>query len=332
MKNPVVMSEIWRGSFLESVHYGHAVICDAAGHVIKTWGDPDQIILPRSSIKMIQALPLITSGAAKAWQLGSEHLALACASHQGAAIHTDRVQSWLLALGKTDDDFRCGVQIPNDKTARQDLRAQDKSPCQMHNNCSGKHTGFLTLSQHLKAGPEYVDPMHPVQKACLEAFEITTGASSPGYAIDGCSAPNFAAKLKDVAQAMAWFASAQDRSDSASQAAQRLTEAMMLHPDLVAGEGRACTDLMRATSGRAAVKTGAEGVFTAILPQQRLGVALKIMDGNTRASNSAIAALLCALGVLEREHPAAQKWMTPSITNWRGIETGMIKPASDLTL
>jgi L-asparaginase II len=115
-------------------------------------------------------------------------------------------------------------------------------------------------------------------------------------------------------------------------AARKLVEAMMLHPELVAGEGRACTDLMRAMSGAAAIKTGAEGVFVAILPEQRLGVALKITDGNTRASNSAIAALLCALGVLERDHPAAQKWMTPMITNWRGIETGMIKPAATLAL
>ena len=332
MKNPVVMSEIWRGAFLESVHYGHAVICDDSGQVVKTWGDPDQIILPRSSVKMIQALPLITSGAAEAHRLGPEHLALACASHQGAAIHTDRVQSWLAALGKSDDDFRCGAQIPNDKAARHDLRDQGESPCQMHNNCSGKHTGFLTLAKHLKAGPEYIDPAHPVQRACLEAFEMTTGAVSPGYGIDGCSAPNFAAKLSDVAWAMAWYASAQDRADSASQAARRLVEAMMLHPELVAGEGRACTDLMRAMSGAAAIKTGAEGVFVAILPEQRLGVALKISDGNTRASNSAIAALLCALGVLSPDHPATQKWMTPAITNWRGIETGMIKPASTLTL
>ena len=122
------------------------------------------------------------------------------------------------------------------------------------------------------------------------------------------------------------------RADSASVAARKLVEAMMPHPELVAGEGRACTDLMRAMSGAAAIKTGAEGVFVAILPKQRLGVALKITDGNTRASNSAIAALLCALGVLEREHSAAQKWMTPVITNWRSIETGMIKPAFTLTI
>ena len=327
MKNPVVMSEIWRGAFLESVHYGHAVICDDSGQVAKTWGDPDQIILPRSSVKMIQALPLITSGAAEAHRLGPAHLALACASHQGAAIHTDRVQSWLAALGKSDDDFRCGAQIPNDEAARHDLNDQGESPCQMHNNCSGKHTGFLTLAKHLEAGPEYIDPAHPVQNACLEAFEMTTGAVSPGYGIDGCSAPNFAAKLSDVARAMAWYASAQDRADSASVAARKLVEAMMLHPELVAGEGRACTHLMRAATEPVAIKTGAEGYFVAILPKRGQGIALKITDGATRASDCAIAALLVKLGVLDPGHPDVKRSLNPEIRNWDGRVTGWVRPA-----
>ena len=198
MSQAAPFAEIWRGPFLESVHMGHAVICDDTGQIVDAWGDPDLVVLPRSSSKMIQALPLLTSGAADAAGLGTEHLALACASHQGAAIHTDRVRAWLDTLGVDDDAFRCGPQEPNDRAAMEALIRAHETPCRMHNNCSGKHSGFLTLAKHLGAGPEYVEPAHPVQQACLAAFEEVTQETSPGYGIDGCSAPNFACLPKSA--------------------------------------------------------------------------------------------------------------------------------------
>lgn len=330
MINPVPMTEIWRGSLLESLHVGHAVICDDSGQIVRSWGDPDAVIYPRSSCKMVQALPLLTSGAADKYGLTSEHLALACASHNGAAIHTDRVQAWLAQLGLSDDDFRCGPQEPDDRPARDALIRADESPCQMHNNCSGKHSGFLTLSAHMGAGSEYVEVDHPVQQACLSAFEETTGLESPGYGFDGCSAPNFATTVHGLARSMAFFASSQDRSDRQSDAARRLTEAMMLHPELVAGEGRACTELMRAMQGRVAIKTGAEAVYVAIVPEKRLGVALKVVDGTTRAAECAIASILVGLGVLDANHPATRKYMNAPILNRRGWNCGVIKPAGEL--
>jgi L-asparaginase II len=330
MINPVPMVEIWRGPFLESLHTGHAVVCDDTGQIVQTWGDPDAVILPRSSSKMLQALPLLASGAADAFGLTKEQLALSCASHNGAAIHTDRVQSWLDDLGLSDDDFKCGTQTPSDKPAREALIRAHAEPCRMHNNCSGKHSGFLTLTKHLGAGPDYVALDHPVQKACLEMFEETTGVTSPGYGIDGCSAPNFATTVHGLARSMAFFASAHTRNDTVSQGAARLTEAMGLHPDLVAGEGRACTELMRAMNGKVAIKTGAEAVFVAIIPEKKLGVALKITDGTTRASECAIASILVNLGVLDPNHPATLKRRNAPIQNWDGLETGMIKPAAGM--
>ena len=195
----------------------------------------------------------------------------------------------------------------------------------MHNNCSGKHAGFLTLTNHLGAGPEYVDPAHPLQLACLAAFEETTQETSPGFGIDGCSAPNFACTLHGMARAMAHFASAPDGS-----AEVRLHQAMRQHPELVAGEGRACTELMRAMDGKVALKTGAEGFFIAILPERKLGIALKAACGTTRAAECAIAAILVGLGALEADHPATLKRMNAPITNWRGIRTGTLKPATEL--
>ncbi len=324
--------EIHRGPILESLHTGHAVVADHTGQIVDSWGDPEAVILPRSSAKMIQALPLVASGAARAAGLTPQHLALACASHQGALAHVDPVRAWLADLGLNDDALLCGPQTTRDRDLRHAMIRADEPTCRVHNNCSGKHTGFLTLAKHLAAGPDYVDPAHPVQRAVFEAFETVTDRPIVGYGVDGCSAPNPATPLAALARAMAWFASAQDRSDTLSTAAAQLTQAMIAHPDMVAGDGRACTRLMRAARGAAALKTGAEGVFVAILPQKRLGVALKISDGATRAAESAVAAILVKLGVLEAGDPETQAFMVPAIRNWDGLETGRIQPAATLRL
>lgn len=330
MTHPVPLVEIWRGPFLESVHSGHAVISDLNGNIVEAWGDPEAVVLPRSSSKMIQGLPLVESGAADRAGLTPRHLALACASHSGAPLHVDFVNAWLGALGLDDDAFRCGPQPSRDRALREKMICAGEKPCQVHNNCSGKHAGFLTLAKDLGAGPEYVDIDHPVQKACLDAFEDVTGLSSPGFAIDGCSAPNFGTRLSAMARAMAFFATAHEREDSRSKAAARLTDAMRAHPELVAGKGRACTELMNATEGRVALKTGAEAFFVAIIPEKGLGVALKIMDGGTRAAECAIAAILVRLGVLDAAHPATLRRMNAPVRNWRKIETGTIRPVSAL--
>lgn len=314
--------EIWRGAFLESTHDGHAVICDASGAVVQVWGDPTTMILPRSSCKMIQALPLIESGAADRYGLTDQHLALACASHQGAAIHTDRVSRWLADLELTGDDLRCGPQLPPDLDARNKMIQTGGAPCQIHNNCSGKHSGFLTLNKHIGGGSEYIDPDHPIQVEVRDAFQDVTGEVSPGFGIDGCSAPNYACSVQGLAVAMARFS--KPGGNLRGQAMKRLVRAMVTHPELVAGTTRACTELMNAMGGKVAIKTGAEGVFTAILPEQGLGIALKIADGATRASECAMAAILVELGVLDPDHPATKRRLNAPVTNRRGVVTGVM--------
>lgn len=327
MNGAAPLVEIWRGDMIESLHHGHAVVCDDTGAIVEAWGDPRTVIYPRSTCKMIQALPLLESGAAT--PLGDERLALACASHTGAAIHTDRVAHWLAELSLGEEALRCGPQMPEDPETRRALVCGHGAPGQIHNNCSGKHVGFLALSRHLGAGPDYVDPAHPVQVAVRTAFEEVTQETSPRFAIDGCSAPNFAVSLHGLAGAMARFAAAEG-TDARGRAMIRLREAMARHPDLVAGEGRACTILMRAAGEGTAVKTGAEGVFVAIIPGRRMGVALKIADGATRASECAITAILAKLGVIDRRDPAARPYLDAPILNRRGIETGRIRVAAGL--
>ncbi|MFG6079067.1 asparaginase [Paracoccus litorisediminis] len=316
--------ELWRGGLLESCHRGHVVIADANG-IVEAWGDPGAVIFPRSSCKMIQALPLVESGAADAAGLGPEHLALACASHNGAEIHTRRVGDWLASLGLSETDLRCGSHLPNDPEARKALICSDSAPCQVHNNCSGKHAGFLTLNRHLHGGSEYVELAHPVQKAVRAAFEEVTDERAAGWGIDGCSAPNFACTVEGLARAMASFAA--PGADLRGAAQTRLVQAMIAHPELVAGEGRACTELMRALGGQAALKTGAEAVFVGILPERGLGIALKIVDGGTRGAEAAITALMIHLGLLDAEHPVARKYLSGPQVNWRGKVTGELRRA-----
>ncbi|EKD60763.1 MAG: L-asparaginase II, partial [uncultured bacterium] len=199
----VEMVELWRGGLLESTHRGHAVICDDTGAVVESWGDPGRVIFPRSSCKMLQALPLLESGAADAHGLSDAHIALSCASHQGAALHVNMAGRWLADLGLGEPDLRCGSHEPYDRDERDRLILAHEAPCQLHNNCSGKHSGFLTTVKHLKAGPEYVELDHPLQKAIKAATEEVTDEASAGFGIDGCSAPNFAMSVTGLARGMA---------------------------------------------------------------------------------------------------------------------------------
>ena len=324
MTQPVPLVEILRGGMVESCHRGHAVIVNQAGELLEQWGDPEKVILPRSSAKMLQALPLMESGAGNS--LSTEQLALACASHSGEDRHVSRVSAWLSELGLDEGALICGPQASRDREMRHAMIRAGEAPTRIHNNCSGKHAGFLTLARHLQADLDYVDPENPVQRAVRVAIEEVCGETSPGFGIDGCSAPNFALTLKGLARGMAAFAGAGQGSGARDKAMASLRDAMIAHPKLVSGEGRACAILMEAAGGKAAVKTGAEGVFVAILPDQKLGIALKIEDGANRAAEVTIAALLARLGVIDVAHPMLNR----PIRNWDGLVTGVERPVATL--
>lgn len=329
MTKAVDFVELWRGGWLESVHQGHAVVVDQTGDIVESWGDPHHVTYPRSSAKMLQALPMVESGVADRFGLSVAQLALSCASHSGAAIHTDPVQTWLGDLGLDDSAFVCGEQWPSDVPARDGLIKSDASPCRYHNNCSGKHCGFLTMVKANGWDAEYVEIDHPLQVAIKQGFEELVQETSPGWGIDGCSAPNHAVSMLGMARAMATYAAADD-STTRGAAMVRLREAMMAYPELVSNTDRACNALMRAGKGKVAVKTGAEGYFIAILPEKKMGVALKIMDGTTRASECAMAAILCRLGVLDANDPSVKAYRNPDLKNFAGLVTGDMRPSAAL--
>lgn len=330
MAQAEILIENLRGGHVEGVHRGHAIILNGAGEVIQSWGDPQAVIFPRSSCKMVQALPLIESGAADAFGLTSAHLALACASHQGADLHTDGVGAWLDGIGIDRAALICGAQMPRESSVKTHMIKTDTSPCPIHNNCSGKHAGFLTLAKHLGADFNYVDLDHPVQQAILAATEETADEAVQGHGIDGCSAPNFRLTLMGFGRQMAAFARAPQEVGSRARAMTRLVNAMRSHPEHVAGDGRACTELMHAMKGAGAVKTGAEGVFSAILPELDRAIVLKIEDGATRASEAAIAALLVRVGALQADDPMVVKRMLRPMPNFAGDQVAHLQPAATI--
>jgi L-asparaginase II len=320
MLNPVLV-EVTRGALVESIHRGAVAIATAEGAIRFALGDVETPVYTRSSLKPIQALPLIESGAAEAFGLSDEEVALACASHSGEPMHTTRVAAWLERIGCSEADLYCGPQVPRYEPASQELLKRGEKPSRLHNNCSGKHTGFLTLARHLKAPLEgYVNVAHPVQQAVLTSLTALSGVRDPAWGVDGCAAPNFALPLAAFARALARIAGQR------TPGAGRILRAMIAYPELIGGTGRTCTALMLAAKGKAAVKIGAEGVYAAMLPKAGLGIAIKIDDGASRGAETAIAAVLEKLGVIA----GGSELVRSPVLNTRGTSVGERRPAPAL--
>ena len=328
MSNPILV-EVTRTPLVESVHRGAFAVSNAKGGLMLFSGDVDRPILPRSSLKPVQAVPLIESGAADAFGVSDEELALACASHSGEPMHTTRVAAWQDRIGCSVADLACGPHRPVHEKTATEMIAKGERWTSLHNNCSGKHTGFMTLARHLNApvkGYQLID--HPSQQHVEKTLKEMSGVSGEmPYGVDGCTVPNFALPLKALARAMAQFADPSGLSGSRRKAANRVVRAMTAHPELVAGTGRTCTNLMRQSHG-IVTKTGAEGVYIAIIPRLGLGAALKIDDGASRASETAIAALLIALGALPDEGATAGLARAP-VPNTRGVPVGERRAVMD---
>ena len=328
---PPILAEVTRGTMVESRHRGAAAVVDPTGHVVRAWGDIEALIYPRSSIKPLQALPLVESGAADAFALGDAELALACASHQGEPRHAATVAAWLAKLGLGVDDLACGPQVPSGPAAAEALFRAGEQPSRLHNNCSGKHTGFLTTAKHLgEATAGYIGAAHPVQQRLAALLGDLGGENISGSerGIDGCGIPVLGMSITALARAMARMAAPETLDEASGKAARRIFAAMTTHPEMVRGDGGFDTRFMTAGRGRFATKTGAEGVHIAIVPELKLGVALKVEDGAGRASDVAVAALLDHLGVIDdRTRAEIAPIAEPVIVNAAGRAAGVVRMA-----
>ena len=337
MSNPDLVHAM-RGGIVESFHRGAFAIVDADGALVHAVGDVERPIFPRSACKVLQALPLVASGAADAFGLTDEELALACASHQGEPGHVATAASMLAKAGLDATVLECGAHWPYQENAARELARRGESPSALHNNCSGKHAGFVCLGCTLNDGPDlrgflsgYVKPEHPVMREASAALQATTGwdLSRSPRGTDGCSIPTHAIPLRHLALAFARVATGQGLSDGHARAARRLRQAVAKAPFMVGGSGRFDTRVMQHFGPRVFCKVGAEGVHCAALPELGLGVAIKMDDGNTsRGCEVAMAATLGRLLAPVGEDAGVLSALSDvTLRNWRGIEVGRLAAA-----
>jgi L-asparaginase II len=328
MDNPILV-EVTRGALVESRHRAAVAVTDAHGRVVLSVGDVERPVYPRSAIKPIQALPLIETGAAEAFGVTEAEIALACASHNGEAAHVDVVTAWLTRLGLSAADLECGASLPATEAAQRALFAAGGKATAAHDNCSGKHAGFLTVAKRLGAPTRgYVGYAHPVQQRVLGVLEQMTGLDlgDAPRGTDGCGVPVIGIPLGNLALAMARLADPHDQPEARQEACARVRRAMAAHPFLVAGTGRFCTRVIEATGGQALAKTGAEGVYCAALPALGLGIALKVDDGARRAAEHLMGAVLGHLGALNATaRTALADALHPVILSRAGNPVGAIR-------
>ncbi len=319
MNSPLIV-EVTRGDRIESRHEVDAVVVDSLGRLVESWGEPHRAVLPRSALKPIQALPLVDTGASDAFGLTDTELALACASHQGERRHEEVVTAWLSRLPGGTNSLACGAHPPLSEEAGQALAASGRPPTAVHNNCSGKHAGFLTVIAHLGFEVDgYLDPEHPlhvdhVTPAIERTCGVDLGAGRP--AIDGCGIPVWSVALDRLANGWTNLG-----ESTAGSSAHRLLSAMRAEPFMVAGTGRACTRLIGTATGGTVAKAGAEGVFCAVVPDEHIGLALKARDGGARAAEAAATWLLAHLGHLDAEP-------SQMLVNRAGRPVGEVRVAS----
>lgn len=325
--SPAVV-EASRGGRCESRHLVDIVVADAAGAIHSVWGKQDQPVFPRSAIKALQALPLIESGAADAYSYEPHHIALSCASHNGEDKHVAMAAQMLERASLEPDCLECGAQPPFLQADCDRLALAHQEPQAIHNNCSGKHSGFLAFATHTGLPTSgYIELNHPVQREVAGVLSEITGVPhrEENHGIDGCSIPTFAIPLENLAIAFARLGVGEGGGPKRSAAMARVRKACVAHPDMVAGTGRFDTDFMEAMQGKVFTKTGAEGVFTAALTGTGLGIALKCHDGATRAAETAIAHIVHRLSDENQNTPQIpDRFLNPVLRNWNGIETGSL--------
>ncbi len=351
----IPLVEVTRGRIVESLHVGAIAVVDSRGRLIGAAGDPGHVTFLRSSAKPFQALPLVESGAARAFGLEPQELAVACASHNGSPAHQAVVRSLQLKAGVSPEDLLCGTHPVGDRDEALRLLLAGEKPSVLHHNCSGKHSAMLALARFRWGGSlspdghSYIDPQGPLQQEILRAFAdmCVMDPAQVEVGIDGCSAPNFAVPLARAAQAAARLMDPAGLDPVRQEACAQITSAMMDHPLMVAGERRFDTVLMRAGRGRWVSKAGAEGYLligvragVAGRGAPAMGIALKVSDGDTTMRTEALgesparAAPLVAIEVLrqlrlveEDDLEALAGFDRRTLSNWRGLTTGEIRPA-----
>jgi L-asparaginase II len=314
-----VLVEVERSGFVESQHLGAVAVCDQAGTVLLAAGDPDLMVLPRSSTKPFQALAGHRLGTGERLGLGDEALAIACGSHQGEPAHVEAVLAILAAAGLSEDDLRCPPALPRDPEA---LAAAGGGERRAFHNCSGKHAWMLaTAVTRGWTTDRYLAPDHPLQAVITDTVVELAGTAAGHIGIDGCGAPVHALPLRGLATAFARLAGGGGGEPTA------VVTALRRHPSMIAGSGRLDTRLLEATRGRLLAKVGAEAVYGVVNLATGQGAALKVVDGGARAAVPALLAVLDALGWLDEAERGALVDLAVTEVLGGGKPVGSVRPA-----
>lgn len=293
MTSAVELAVVERSGFVESRHAGSAIVLDPEGVVQLSLGDVDTPILPRSSMKPLQALGCLTAGVT----LEGEQLALSTASHSGTDRHAAVVRDILNSAGLNESDLQCPAAWPGDTATRDELVRELGQPERIRMNCSGKHATMLlacTINEWDTA--TYLDVNHPLQMHIREVIERLTGAKITATAIDGCGAPVYGMSLASLARAAHRIGTASERSPFAlHRSAGALVRAVRDNPWAIDGPGRPDTVVIERLGVFA--KGGAEGIMIMTAPNGST-VALKVLDGSGRAATAIALALLGRVGAL----------------------------------
>lgn len=311
---------------MENVYRGAVCVITHSGDSVLQLGDTTRACYPRSAIKPLQAIPLVESGAAQRLHLSDAEICLACASHSGETTHIGTAKHWLEKLAMPEHALRCGATLPLGTKAAETLLRNGQEPSRLHNNCSGKHLGFLSLSQDQSFDiTNYLAATHPTQCAWRDILEELAQVTTEHVAVDGCGIPTYAVPLSGLALAMAKFSRPQRMPGSRGAAIQRITAAIQRHPQLLAGSGRLCSILAQHLGKRVIAKVGADGVYAAALPEQGMGIAIKIDDGSRTAAELTLVAVLLRLNIIEpAELSPLQAFIDAPILNSLGANVGKL--------
>lgn len=321
----VELAVVDRGGFIESRHVGAAIVLGADGETLGQYGNTDAFILPRSSLKPLQAIAALSAGAA----LADEELAIATASHAGSDRHVALTRSILSRAGLTEDALQCPASWPNDPTVRDDMVRRGLGPSPARHMCSGKHAAIILACVAMGADPaNYLDVNHPIQVLTREVIERFTGEKIQYSTTDGCGTPVPAVTLSGLARAASRMGTANARSPFAlHRNAAELLSAARANGWVIEGTHR--PDTIAIDQLGVFAKAGAEGIQLMIAPNGAT-VALKVLDGSGRVGALVAAQLLAGIGALDADAVAAcASELTPPVLGG-GVPVGSIRVSPTL--
>lgn len=317
---------VYRGSYVESIHYGSVAVVDSDGVLQKWVGDPYFKTFFRSSAKPIQAMPVIFSGAAEQYGFTDRELSIMCASHNGEEIHVETVRGILQKIGVSEEKLSCGVHAPYHKPTAEAMARAGIQPTSIHCNCSGKHSAMLTLCAWYGWDLDtYIQVNHPVQQMMIDVMSEVTEVPREDFwlGVDGCGVPVFGLPLYNMALSYARLSQPETLPETYQEPARILTKAMYTEPMLVAGTDRFCTDLMRVMKGKVIAKAGAEAVYCVGVMGKGVGLAVKVDDGGQRGKELVVLKAMEDLGLITPEELAQlDAYRHPQVKNHHHVITG----------